>query len=208
MDNIRTKEDVREYARLLKNFYGELYTYIIVNGGLVLVWLFSGAGYFWPIWPIGIWGISLLIKASKLQVIDSSFYKHCHAVRERVVFLKKDWEEQKVNELLKQAKEKGILKDEKEVTAIKKELNKQNTLEDDISRQINQAEDNLKKGAGAKKAATGKGSAKQTAAKGAPSPKVASAKKSSATKTASAPKKKTTSTPKSPTPKTTPSKKA
>ena len=130
MDNIRTKEDVREYARLLKNFYGELYTYIIVNGGLVLVWLFSGAGYFWPIWPIGIWGISLLIKASKLQVIDSSFYKHCHAVRERVVFLKKDWEEQKVNELLKQAKEKGILKDEKEVAEIKQELKKQGAVPD------------------------------------------------------------------------------
>lgn len=123
MDNLKTKEDVQEYARLLKNFYGELYTYIIVNCGLVLIWLFSGAGYFWPIWPIGVWGISLLIKASKLRVIDSSFYDHCHSVRERVVFLKKDWEEEKVSDLLKQAKAKGILKDEGEVNQIKRDLN-------------------------------------------------------------------------------------
>lgn len=109
MKNIRSKEDLEHYARLLKNFYGELYAFLLLNAGFILVWLLSGAGYFWPIWPIGIWGIILLIKASKLNIIDSSFYEHCHAFRERVLFMKKDWEEQKVKELLQRAKESGMI---------------------------------------------------------------------------------------------------
>ncbi len=27
----------------------------------VLIWLFTGAGYFWPVWPIMGWGIAVAI---------------------------------------------------------------------------------------------------------------------------------------------------
>lgn len=107
---LKTEHDVQTYTRLLKNFYGELYSYVIMNGGFVLVWLFGGAGYFWPIWIIVIWGISLLIKASKLHIIDSFFYEQCHAVRERVLFFKKDWEEEKTREIVKKLQQDGVLK--------------------------------------------------------------------------------------------------
>ena len=33
--------------------------YVVVNAFLVLLWAVSGAGYFWPIWPILGWGIGL-----------------------------------------------------------------------------------------------------------------------------------------------------
>jgi hypothetical protein len=34
-------------------------TFLLVNGLLVGIWLLSGAGYFWPMWPFLGWGIGL-----------------------------------------------------------------------------------------------------------------------------------------------------
>jgi len=33
--------------------------YVIVNALLVVVWAATGAGYFWPVWPIVGWGIGV-----------------------------------------------------------------------------------------------------------------------------------------------------
>ncbi|MGO9744143.1 MAG: 2TM domain-containing protein [Roseiarcus sp.] len=35
--------------------------YVLVNGLLIVIWAFSGRGYFWPIWPIAGWGIAIAI---------------------------------------------------------------------------------------------------------------------------------------------------
>jgi hypothetical protein len=37
-----------------------LTSYVAVNGGLVGIWGVTGAGEFWPIWPIGSWGIAIV----------------------------------------------------------------------------------------------------------------------------------------------------
>ena len=37
--------------------------YGTVNLMLVVIWAASGAGYFWPIWPIAGWGIALAFHA-------------------------------------------------------------------------------------------------------------------------------------------------
>jgi hypothetical protein len=37
--------------------------YLVVNTFLVAVWWFTGAGYFWPAWVIGGWGIGLALNA-------------------------------------------------------------------------------------------------------------------------------------------------
>ena len=34
--------------------------YVIVNIALVIVWAVSSAGFFWPVWVIGGWGIGLV----------------------------------------------------------------------------------------------------------------------------------------------------
>jgi len=34
-----------------------------VNVGLVIIWLVTGSGYFWPGWVLGGWGIGLLLHA-------------------------------------------------------------------------------------------------------------------------------------------------
>lgn len=35
-------------------------TFVAVNAALILVWALTGAGYFWPVWSIGGWGIGLV----------------------------------------------------------------------------------------------------------------------------------------------------
>jgi hypothetical protein len=37
--------------------------YLVVNSFFVAVWWFTGAGYFWPAWVIGGWGIGLALNA-------------------------------------------------------------------------------------------------------------------------------------------------
>jgi ABC-type phosphate transport system auxiliary subunit len=34
--------------------------YLLVSLGLVALWALSGAGYFWPVWPIMGWGIGVV----------------------------------------------------------------------------------------------------------------------------------------------------
>ena len=41
--------------------------YGIVNTMLVVIWLASGAGYFWPIWPILGWGVALALHAWRVR---------------------------------------------------------------------------------------------------------------------------------------------
>lgn len=145
MKELKSKEDAKRYARLLKNFYGELYTYILTNAAIIFLWFaFWGDGHFWPIWIVLIWGTSLLIKASKLHIIDHSVYEECDTLRERFLFMKKDWEEKKVEQLVKRAQEKGLFNPEEAE---------------------NKAPAEEPKKAPAKKAAPKKAPAKKTAAK-------------------------------------------
>ena len=38
-------------------------TFLLVNALLVSIWLLTGAGYFWPMWPFLGWGVGLLAHA-------------------------------------------------------------------------------------------------------------------------------------------------
>ena len=40
-----------------------LASYVIVNAFLILIWAVSGAGYFWPVWGLGGWGIGVAFNA-------------------------------------------------------------------------------------------------------------------------------------------------
>jgi hypothetical protein len=41
--------------------------YVAVNVMLVAIWALTGAGYFWPIWPILGWGIGVVADAGRLR---------------------------------------------------------------------------------------------------------------------------------------------
>ncbi|NNE96258.1 MAG: 2TM domain-containing protein [Acidimicrobiales bacterium] len=46
-----------------RNFKGHLTTFAVINTMLIVIWALTGAGYFWPVWPIAGWGIGLALHA-------------------------------------------------------------------------------------------------------------------------------------------------
>jgi 2TM domain len=67
-EDIREDEALRERAvkRLKKrrDFAGHVLVYVLVNTFLVAIWALTGRDeFFWPIFPIGGWGIGVLMNA-------------------------------------------------------------------------------------------------------------------------------------------------
>lgn len=42
-----------------RGFQANLASFVCVSALLIAIWALSGAGYFWPIWVIGFWGLGL-----------------------------------------------------------------------------------------------------------------------------------------------------
>ncbi len=65
MSTQMSDEEIRKLAQrrvaAKKGFFSNLFSYIVVNAVLVLLWYFvSGAGYPWFLWVMGGWGIGLI----------------------------------------------------------------------------------------------------------------------------------------------------
>ena len=46
-----------------REFRVHLGIYVLVNTMLIVIWAATGAGFFWPIWPIAGWAIGLVAHA-------------------------------------------------------------------------------------------------------------------------------------------------
>lgn len=46
-----------------RDFGSHVVVYVVVNTAVICIWAFTGAGYFWPAWLIGAWGIGLVLHA-------------------------------------------------------------------------------------------------------------------------------------------------
>ena len=63
-----------EWARARKRvtdrreFGAHLVAYVVVNAFFVFMWAGTGAGYFWPIWLLGCWGMGLVLHAWEVFV--------------------------------------------------------------------------------------------------------------------------------------------
>ena len=63
-------EEARKRVKAKKDFYNNLISYVVVNIILVLIWAFvSGRGYPWFLWPLGGWGIAVLLNFLKVFVM-------------------------------------------------------------------------------------------------------------------------------------------
>lgn len=62
-----TEDERREAAigriQAKRAFTGNVVSFVGVSAVLILIWALSGAGYFWPIWVIGFWGLGLAMHA-------------------------------------------------------------------------------------------------------------------------------------------------
>jgi hypothetical protein len=67
MESSEAAPDSREQAiRQLKkkrDFRTHLLIYLLVNALLIVIWAISDAGFFWPVFVIGGWGIGLAANA-------------------------------------------------------------------------------------------------------------------------------------------------
>lgn len=62
--NMDRREAAIKRLESKRGFRTHLTVYLLVNALLVVVWLMTGRGYFWPIWSIAGWGIAILIHGS------------------------------------------------------------------------------------------------------------------------------------------------
>lgn len=60
-DGVRTRA-IRRLERK-REFEQHLLVFAAVNTLLIVIWAASGAGYFWPIWPLAGWGIAVALHA-------------------------------------------------------------------------------------------------------------------------------------------------
>ncbi|HLD95406.1 MAG TPA: 2TM domain-containing protein [Alphaproteobacteria bacterium] len=89
---------VRQHVSELKRFFTNLVIYCSIFVLCLIVWLVTGAGSFWPVWVLLSFGAASILQAAKLGQIPM--------IEEYLTFLKPEWEEDQVQDLLKKNQEK------------------------------------------------------------------------------------------------------
>lgn len=88
-----TEQEVRKKVKDLKDVYMDLGLYTLLNALFILIWFFFDTGsVFWPKYILLVWGIALVIKAYRKQVIP--------LILNHFSFFTPEWEEMKVDEIL------------------------------------------------------------------------------------------------------------
>ena len=70
--DIATMKLAKKRVKAKEEFMWHLASYILVNTFLVLLYLFTYGGYFWPIWPMAGWGLGLAFHAVSVHFTLSS----------------------------------------------------------------------------------------------------------------------------------------
>ncbi|HKG36981.1 MAG TPA: 2TM domain-containing protein [Solirubrobacterales bacterium] len=65
--HVPSEQELRDRAianlKKKRDFRGHLLAYVLINGMLVAIWAVTGAGFFWPAFPILGWGIGVAFNA-------------------------------------------------------------------------------------------------------------------------------------------------
>jgi 2TM domain len=83
-DAVPDRDRARKHVQDRRDFGSHLVAFVVVNTFLVLVWALTGAGYFWPAWVLGAWGVGLVLHAWETFVrrpiteadIDAELQRH------------------------------------------------------------------------------------------------------------------------------------
>jgi hypothetical protein len=57
------REAARKRVQARRDFSSHLVAFVVVNAAFIIIWAFTGGGYFWPAWVIGLWGVGLVLHA-------------------------------------------------------------------------------------------------------------------------------------------------
>ena len=60
------RDEAIERLKKKHDFYPHVIAYVLVNLFLVGIWAVTGAGFFWPVFPILGWGIGLVLHGLKV----------------------------------------------------------------------------------------------------------------------------------------------
>jgi len=55
------REEALGRLKKRRDFQGHLVAFVVVNAAVWVIWAVSGAGYPWPAWLTGLWGIGLVL---------------------------------------------------------------------------------------------------------------------------------------------------
>ena len=62
-DDEAIREQALERLKKRRDFVAHALTYVLVNAAVWAIWAATGAGYAWPAWLTGAWGIGLALNA-------------------------------------------------------------------------------------------------------------------------------------------------
>lgn len=91
-----TENEIRQRVQILKQFYMDLISYVVVNVALLFIWsIFDKSGTFWPKYVMVVWGLVLMFKAYRMELFAVFF--------QNIPFLTPEWEDERVEELLEKS---------------------------------------------------------------------------------------------------------
>ncbi|MBE9248356.1 2TM domain-containing protein [Dolichospermum sp. LEGE 00240] len=70
-NNVEVKKEEMSNSQQRKGFKSHLFTFLAINGFLVLLNLVVSPGYFWAIYPILGWGLGLLLHGMKVYISNT-----------------------------------------------------------------------------------------------------------------------------------------
>lgn len=57
----RRRDEARKTLEKKRGWQSAMVAYVVVNAFLVGIWAMTGRGYFWPVWPLGGWGLGMVL---------------------------------------------------------------------------------------------------------------------------------------------------
>ncbi|MEI8320451.1 MAG: 2TM domain-containing protein [Alphaproteobacteria bacterium] len=100
MIHLERKVDVERYVHKSKNFYVELILFVLVAALALVMYNLSSGDSAWLLYVVSTWGVFLFLKASKLHIISHNYYDMAAEFRNKLPFINKNWEAEKVAELM------------------------------------------------------------------------------------------------------------
>ncbi|MFL5741229.1 MAG: 2TM domain-containing protein [Flavisolibacter sp.] len=85
-----TETQLRELAKKRVEFRAHFLVYCVINSLLWIIWLVTGRGYPWPVWPLAGWGIGVLFqylfdyRSSRFLSMDDEYKKLKRKMEEHI----------------------------------------------------------------------------------------------------------------------------